>query len=149
MSSNQGPRLFSSSDEIRSIGERLLSCTLPRAEWTHEAHLAATTYLAAERPDIDLKEKLPDIIRRYNVSVGGINDETQGYHDTITAVFLAGVYDHLHDRRPDEDLVETVNKLLQSEQGRRDWPLQFYSEPYLFSVEARLRFVKPDLRPLP
>ena len=34
-----------------------LACTLPSAEWTHEAHLAATTYLLLRRPDIDLDQR--------------------------------------------------------------------------------------------
>ena len=61
------------------------------AEWTHEAHLAATTYLLLRRPDMDLDEELPDIIRRYNESVGGVNSDSEGYHETITRVFLHGV----------------------------------------------------------
>ena len=78
------PRLFAADDAIRRIGEGLLARTLPRAEWTHEAHLAATTYLLTRRPDIELERDLPDLIRRYNESVGGVNNDTQGYHETIT-----------------------------------------------------------------
>jgi hypothetical protein len=85
------PRLFTSDAEIEHIGEGLVARTLPRVEWTHEAHLAATTYLTTRRPDIDLDKALPGIIRGYNESVGGVNDDTQGYHDTITRVFLSGV----------------------------------------------------------
>ena len=85
------PRIFHSDAEIEHIGEGLLARTLPRDEWTHEAHLAATTYLLTRRPDVDLDKQLPGIIRRYNESVGGVNDDTQGYHETITRVFLHGV----------------------------------------------------------
>ena len=53
------PRLFTTDAEIEHIGEGLLARTLPRAEWTHEAHLAATTYLLLKRPDIDLDAELP------------------------------------------------------------------------------------------
>ena len=31
---------------------------------------------------------LPDLIRRYNESVGGVNSDTEGYHETITQVFI-------------------------------------------------------------
>src|SRR5579884_2250227 len=85
------PRLFNTDADVVHVGEGLLSRTLPRAEWTHEAHLAATTYLLLRHPEIDLDEKLPSIIRRYNESVGGVNSDTEGYHDTITRVFLAGI----------------------------------------------------------
>jgi hypothetical protein len=138
------PRLFDSPDAIRRVGEGLLARTLPRPDWTHEAHLAATTYLVVERPEIDLDADLPAIIRRYNESVGGRNTDTEGYHETITRVFLAAVRAHVAETAG-EGLCGRVNSLLLSDRGRRDWPLRFYSPERLFSVEARLSFVPPDL----
>ncbi|HEX4762156.1 MAG TPA: hypothetical protein VFU87_05125 [Sphingomicrobium sp.] len=143
------PRPFKSEAEIAHIGEGLLARTLPRAEWTHEAHLGATAYLLTKRPDVDLDAKLPGIIRRYNESVGGVNSDTEGYHETITRVFLHGVRLFLAEAAPDEPLHELVNELLFSSMGRRDWPLRFYSAERLFSVEARRKFVPPDLAALP
>ena len=143
------PRLFASDAAIARIGEGLLARTLPRADWTHEAHLAATTYLLTKRPDIDVDAELPGIIRAYNESVGGVNDDTQGYHETITRLFLHGVRLFLSEADLGEPLHELVNELLLSPMGRRDWPLRFYSAERLFSVEARRRFVAPDLAALP
>lgn len=138
------PRLFETDAAIRHIGFGLLNRTLPRAEWTHEAHLAATTWLVVERPDIDLDADMRGIISRYNESVGGVNDETQGYHHTITCCFLAAVRDHVRESEG-QGLAERVNALVLSPRGRRDWPLRFYSRERLFSVEARLGYVPPDL----
>ena len=143
------PRFFASDDAIVRIGEGLLACTLPRPDWTHEAHLAATAYLVARRTDIDLDRELPGIIRRYNESVGGVNDDMQGYHETITRTFLHGVRLFLKEADEDAPLHELVNELLLSPMGRRDWPMRFYSAERLFSVEARRRFVTPDLATLP
>ena len=142
------PRLFTSDAEIEHIGEGLLACTLPREEWTHEAHLGATTWLLTRRPDVAIDAELPGIIRRYNESVGGVNDDTQGYHETITRTFLHGVRLFLAEAG-DEPLHELVNELLLSPMGRREWPLRFYSPERLFSVEARRHFVAPDLAALP
>ena len=143
------PRLFHSDAEITHVGEGLVACTLPRTDWTHEAHLAATTYLLLSRPDIEIDKELPGLIRRYNESVGGVNSDTAGYHETITRVFLHGVKLFLAEAAPEEPLHELVNELLLSPIGRRDWPLRFYSPERLFSVEARKHFVEPDLRALP
>jgi len=143
------PRLFDSDDAITRIGEGLLARTLPRADWTHEAHLAATTYLLTRCPDVNLDRDLRAIISSYNESVGGVNDDTQGYHETITRVFLHGVRLFLAEADPDESLHELVNELLLSPMGRRDWPLRFYSAERLFSVDARREFVTPDLAALP
>jgi hypothetical protein len=143
------PRLFTHDREVERIGEGLVARTLPRAEWTHEAHLAATAYLLLERPDVDLGRALPDLIRHYNESVGGLNSDSEGYHETITRVFLRGVRLFLKEADRNEPLHELVNQLLLSPMGQRDWPLRFYSPARLFSVEARRRFVEPDLRALP
>jgi hypothetical protein len=143
------PRFFATDAEITHLGEGLLERTLKREEWTHEAHLAATTYLLLRRPDVDLDRELPGIIRRFNESVGGVNSDTEGYHETITRVFLGGVRMFLAEADPKEPLHELVNELLLSPMGRRDWPLRFYSRERLFSVEARRNFIAPDIAALP
>ena len=143
------PRFFTSDAAIERIGEGLLACTLPRDEWTHEAHLAATTYLLTRRPDIDVDRQLPGIIRRYNESVGGVNSDSEGYHETITRLFLRGVRLFLAESDTGEPLQELVNELLLSPMGRRDWPMRFYSRDLLFSVPARRGFVRPDIAALP
>jgi len=143
------PRLFHTDAEIAHLGEGLLACSLARAEWTHEAHLAATTYLLLKRPDVDLERELPGIIRRFNESVGGVNSDSEGYHETITRVFLRGVRLFLEEVDISGPIHRLVNELLYSPAGRRDWPLRFYSPERLFSVEARRHFVEPDLRAFP
>jgi hypothetical protein len=141
------PRLFDDDDAIRAVGEGMLACALPKSAWTHEAHLATCAWLVLERPDIDPERELPDLIRRYNVSVGGVNDATQGYHETITQVFIRGVRQAL--ARSEGGLAERINALLSGPEGRRDWPLGFYSRDRLFSAEARLGWLEPDLTELP
>ena len=143
------PRLFTTDAELEHLGEGLLARTLKREEWTHEAHLGATTYLLTRQPDVDLDKELPGIIRRFNERVGGVNDDTQGYHETITRCFLQGVRLFLAEADPGEPLHELVNELLLSPMGRRDWPLRFYSAERLFSVEARRHFVPPDVAAMP
>ena len=143
------PCFFTSDAEIEHLGEGLLASTLRKEEWTHEAHLAATTYLLLRRPDIDLDKELRRIIRRFNESVGGVNSDTEGYHETITRAFLHGVRLFLSEADTKEPLHELINELLMTPMGRRDWPLRFYSRERLFSVEARRNFVEPDVAALP
>jgi len=143
------PRFFTSDAEITHLGERFLARDLPKEEWTHEAHLATTTWLLLKRPDIDVDKELPGLIRRYNESVGGVNSDSEGYHETITRAFLAGVRLFLGEADRAEPLHELVNELLLSPMGRRDWPLRFYSRDRLLSVEARRNFIPPDLAALP
>ena len=148
MTTEYSPRLFERDSDIRAIGTGLLACSLPREAWTHEAHLGACLWLLTERPDVDVDAEIAGIIRRFNESVGGVNDDRQGYHDSITRAYVAGVRWFLSETTETE-LAARVNAMLLSDVGRRDWPLRFYSRERLFSVEARRGFVEPDLAPLP
>ena len=143
------PRMFASDAAIRHVGEGMVARTLPKPEWTHEAHLGTCAWIILERPDIVPERDLPDLIRPYNESVGGVNDETQGYHETITQVFIGGVRLSLAASEGQGGLADRVNLLLRSPEGQRDWPLGFYSRERLFSVEARMGWVEPDLGRLP
>jgi hypothetical protein len=139
-----GPRLWPNDDAIRRVGEGFLARTLPKSEWTHEAHISTTCWLILERAaDIHPERDLPDLIRRYNESVGGVNDETQGYHETITQIYIRSLRAALAGGEG-RGLAERVNAILLAPEGRRDWPLRFYSKERLFSREARLGWVEPD-----
>ncbi len=78
-----------------------------------------------------------------------MNSDTEGYHETITRLFVHGARLFLAEADPKKPLHELVNQLLLSPMGRRDWPLRFYSPERLFSVEARREFIVPDLVALP
>ncbi len=138
-----------SAESVAHVGEGLLARTLPREEWTHEAHLAATTYLVLNHPEIDLDAELREIISRYNESVGGVNSDTGGYHDTITRAYLRGIRLFLEEVDTGRPIHDLVNELLMTPMGRRDWPLRFWSKDRLMSVEARRGWVEPDLRAMP
>ena len=77
------------------------------------------------------------------------NSDSEGYHETITRVFLRGVRLFLKEADNGEPIHLLVNELLLSPMGRRDWPLRFYSRDLLLSVEARRKFVAPDIAALP
>jgi hypothetical protein len=144
MMSHYEVRLFHDDASIVAIGEGLLAATLPRDAWTHEAHLAACCWLLRDRPDVAIERELPAIISAYNIASGGVNDDSQGYHETITQVYIAGVKAHLREERGYMPLYAVVNRLLLSNRGSRDLPLRFYSKEQLFSVAARRTFVAPD-----
>jgi hypothetical protein len=142
------PRLYGTDAEVRRIAAGLLSRTLPRAEWTHEAHLAAVCVLILGHPKIFLEQELPGIISGYNVAVGGVNDSSQGYHETLTQFWIANARAFLVGQ-PDGTLVDRINSFIASPAGRRDAPLRHFSRDRLFSVEARLGLVEPDIMRFP
>jgi len=143
LTTGNGPRRFADDEAIRRIGRRLLDRSLPKEEWTHEAHLAACLWILTERPDIIPDRDMRAIISGYNVAVGGVNDDYSGYHETITHSFIAGVRRWLA-RTNATSLLDRVNGLLEQPEGQRDWPLRSYSRERLFSVEARRARIDPD-----
>lgn len=144
MSDEHPIRRFADDAAVRHVGQGLLARTLTREEWTHEAHLAACLWLIAERPDVLLERDLPAIIRAYNESVGGINDDSQGYHETLTQLCIAGIRIWWRNHGP-MPLAAAANALASSEIGNRNWPLSLYSQDRLLSVAARRGLILPDL----
>ena len=103
--------------------------TLPAAQWTHAAHLrVAAMHLA--RYSLDEAHLLMRVgIIRLNAAHGLVETATRGYHETLTRVWLM--------------LVASGQSI------DRDAPLRYYSRERLFSLEARTRFIEPDVTPLP
>ena len=136
-------------EQIDRVARGFMDCSLPKAEWTHDAHFATTVWLMIKRPDLELDSVMPGLIRRYNESVGGVNDDMSGYHQTITLASL-----HMA-RQLLAGLVEGVTPagaftaLKASPLRDRDWLLAYWSRDRLMSVAARQGWVAPDLAPLP
>lgn len=133
--------------DVAALAERLLDRSLPKSEWTHAAHLSATLRLVRTR-DAGLERDLPGIIRAYNEAVGGVNDDTSGYHETITQAYLAAIRAFAAALPEGLSDAQAAARLLASPMGDKAWPLTFWSRERLFSVEARRGWVEPDLRPL-
>ena len=140
---------YSSDAEIERLVHGLLDHTLPKAEWTHAAHFAAVLWLMRHRPDLDLSAVMPDLIRGYNLAVGGRNTDTEGYHETITQASIRAARAFLASHPPSRPLHEVLDMLMASPLGRSDWLLAYWTKPLLFSVEARRGWVEPDRQPLP
>jgi hypothetical protein len=131
---------FTSDAEIAELVRLFESCQLPRARWTHRAHLAvAATYLRSY-PLPDAIDRARTHIRRYNASRGNHT----GYHETVTVLFMRLVAREFEAGPP--DLAGFVNGLA----GRFPvaWLDTYYAKDRLWSAEARAGFVEPDLRPL-
>jgi hypothetical protein len=134
-------------EEIAALAEGLVGRTLPKARWTHAAHLAATLRLVRVR-DAGLERDLPGIIQTYNVSVGGVNDDQGGYHETITQAYLAAIRAFVAVLPAGTSDAEAVANLLATPMGDKAWPLTYWSRERLFSVEARRGWLEPDLKRL-
>ena len=141
--------VFASEADIVRIGEGLVACTLPRTEWTHAAHFAAALWLMRYRPELDAAATMPGLIRGYNESVGGVNDDSSGYHETITLASLRAARGVLDANPPDMPVWRIVNALMASNFANPNWLLEYWSRERLMSVEARRTWLEPDIKALP
>jgi len=133
--------------QVADLAHRLLDHSLPKDQWTHAAHLSATLRLVRTR-DEGLERDMPDIIRTYNEAVGGVNDDTSGYHETITQAYLAAIRAFVAALPAGVSDSQACARLLDTPLGDKAWPLGFWSRERLFSVAARRGWVEPDLAPL-
>ena len=127
-----------------AIASGVCDCTFPAARFHHREHCLATAYYLKAFPRTDWRLELPNLIRRYNESVGGANTEDAGYHETITQFYLDAIEDFLSTRESDS-MEAACTALLASPIAGKNFALQFYSRERLFSREARRSYVAPDL----
>ena len=139
---------YASDADIERVARGLMDRTLPLAEWTHAAHFAVALWLAWQDCEAACRD-MPGMIRAYNAANGGVNSDTEGYHETITQASLGAACSLLSKAAPGTPLHAVLRDLMVSEFGRSDWLLAYWSKPVLFSVEARRGWVDPDLSPLP
>jgi hypothetical protein len=134
---------------IAMIGQGLLDCTLPKAAWTHSAHLIATVWLMRCRSDLTLEQDLPRIIRRYNEATGVLNSDTSGYHETITQASLQVLRHELAALPADVSVAIAVERVLTSRYADKIWLSMHWTPQRLLSTAARRSWMAPDLAPLP
>ena len=140
---------FTSEAEIIRVGEGLTACSLPRSEWTHATHFAAALWLMRYRPELDAAATMGDLIRRYNESVGGVNDDHSGYHETITQASLRAARGVFNAYPPEMPVYRIANALLSTNLADPNWLLEYWTRERLMSVEARRNWLEPDLKSLP
>ena len=84
-------------------------------------------------------------IIKHNESVGTPNTDYEGYHETITIFWLITIINFLKQKKYNS-IVDTCNDLINSEEGKSNYPLNFYSKENLYSIRARHNWFEPDLK---
>ena len=138
---------YRTSAEVLRLVREFEACTLPRAEWTHHAHLTVGLWYLLRHDEAAATRLIRDRIRRYNRAWGVETTPTGGYHETITLFYVWAIGKFLAHAGRDCTLAALANRLV-AECGDRDLPLAYYSRERLMSWEARTRRVEPDLKPL-
>lgn len=138
---------YSKLSEIEGLVGRFESCTLPRGEWTHRAHLTVALWYMVHHDDADATELIRAGIQRFNHASGIPTTQTGGYHETITLFYIRVIRNYLRGANASDSVVNLVNGLLET-YGDRNLPFEYYSREGLMSPEARMSWVEPDLKRL-
>lgn len=134
-------------EELDDLAQRFATCTLPKPEWTHAAHLAVGLWHVNRYGADEAMERLRGGIRRLNESHGTINSSTGGYHETVTRAYVR-LLAAFTEQHPGVSVAEQLGRLLVDPLADRAALLSFYSRGCLESAAARLGWVEPDLAPL-
>lgn len=120
--------------------------TLPKEEWTHPAHLIVALWYVKYFGEEMAGKELNKRISAYNAAVGGVNSNTEGYHETITLAWIKIVNQFLNIQTGTFEALAL--KLTSVDFTRNHHPLNFYSKEVLDSVTARKSWVEPDIKPI-
>jgi hypothetical protein len=123
------------------------ACTLPRELWTHRAHLTVGLWYLMRFEEPVAADLIRTRIKLYNQACGIETTATSGYHETITLFYVRMIASFL-SRAGKEWQVDKLAEALFKRIGDKRLPFEYYSKERLMSVEARARWVEPDLKPL-
>ena len=136
---------FQDENEILTLVEAFKNRTLPATEWTHQAHLTTGLWFNHNYSELEAICYLRSGIIAYNLSSGGENTPTKGYHETLT-IFWSKILRSFILNHPELGLLSLCNTFLNSNQSSKELPLTYYTKEVLFSLEARAMWVEPNLK---
>ena len=122
--------------------------TLPKAQWTHAAHVTLAASLLHSAECATVLPQVRNSIRSYNEAVGTRNTATSGYHETLTVFWLRVVSQRL-DLLPASSRLEAVRAVVDAFGDERALHKAYYSDNIVANPTARRAWVEPDLQPLP
>ena len=135
---------FTRDEEVLELAKAFEERTLPKSEWTHAAHLVVGLYYCYHHPLGVAKNLMSDGIYWLNDAHGTPNTETSGYHETITVFWLRTVANFMEKTGREHGLANLANNLI-AFCSDTNLPLKYYSRERLFSTQARMNYVEPDL----
>ena len=118
--------------------------TLPRAQWTHAAHLTVAAWYLLTLPESEAIERVRTGIRHYNECAGTQNTPDSGYHETLTRFWLGIVGGFLAQSDGRAGRLEQARRVVREFGDKRDLYRKYYSFDVVQSRPERREWVPPD-----
>jgi hypothetical protein len=140
---------YHSDADVEQLAHGFTTHTLPREQWTHEAHFVVGLWHVRTFGVESAIERMREKIKGYNLACGVENTESSGYHETLTLLYLRAIADFCHRQNADAatPLHTLANALTQDVIIEKSFPLEHYSRERLFSPQARAVWTEPDVKP--
>lgn len=135
-----------SESELQRFIETWKAGKLPKAAWTHAAHVGTAAYFAFDHALEATFAIMKAGILHHNTSVGTPNTEDNGYHETLTRFWAAEIGEfvrcgHFASR------LEAVRAAVAQYGANRDRYKLFYSFDVVRDRRARREWIAPDRNP--
>lgn len=134
---------YSSDQAIAHEVERLETCAFAAGTFGHAQHIAVAMWYLAHEPYEAALVRIRASLQRFLAHHG----LATGYNETLT-VFWMRLLQHLMEAMPERPLHEQVNAVL-DRYGTMAPVWAHYRRDTVFSEEAQMEWVEPDLVPLP
>jgi hypothetical protein len=133
---------FRSEKEVAELVRSFEDATIARDKWKHAEHLTVALHYVMLH-DIDaattkMREGILKLLTAFEVDLS----KEMPYHETLTVFWMRTVAE-FNSGKNGTSLLDKANELVSTYE--KEYPLRFYTREYLFSHEARARFVEPDI----
>ncbi len=132
--------------EAKQLVEQFEAGSYPASDWTHESHIVMGLWYLYHFSTAEATTKIREGVKHYNLSQGGVNSDTEGYHETITIFYIKILDRFLHGT--DADFDQILKAMMDEPFMRSAFPFDYYTKELLMSVKARKEWVAPDLLPI-
>ena len=137
--------IYRSPKEIDSLIHAFQEGSLPRSQWTHEAHLMVALWYLFYDSEQEAINAIRNGIKLYNSVQGIETTKNSGYHETLTLFWVRTIRQYLADESQNRSIVHLANGLI-AKYADRTLPFRYYTRDRLMSWEARNNWVEPDMR---
>jgi hypothetical protein len=128
--------------EIDEIVRTFEDASISRDRWKHAEHLTVALHYLSRHDIETATAKMRDGIFKLLDAFGVDLANEMPYHETLTIFWMRTIAD-FNVSTNGASMLDKTNELVAK--FDKYYPLKFYSRDYLFSEEARARFVEGDL----
>ena len=132
------------SSEDKVFRNNFETCLTPPSEFNHSAHIRLAYIYLCEHDTTVAYEKMKYAL--VNFLAHNKVDPTK-YHETVTQAWILAVRHFMQQANATRSALEFIEKNPSLLDG--DIMLTHYTKEKLFSDEARLNYIAPDLEPIP